>query len=130
MNRAYRLLATGCCLIPFLAACDWRIREIRIAAQDHRFVPARIQAQARESIHLVIVNEGRETHEFSSELLTDPHVHVRSEDVTPKDYSPSHSFKILPGRTVKITFRAPRGNYLFRCKIPGHRNMTATLIVE
>jgi len=98
-------------------------------AQDFRFVPAEVRLHAGDPIRLVIVNEGREPHEFTSPLLSDPQVRVLWEAETAQSLHGA-SLRILPGRAATVTFQAPPGTYLFRCPIRGHAGMHGTVIVE
>ncbi len=125
-----RLLASGVIGLFLFTGCEGRVQDVRLAAQDFLFTPKTIQNRAGQPLRLTIANEGRETHEFSSELLTDPRVRVRWDGEAPKDYERSHSFRIPPGKSVKVTLDIPRGSYVFACKIRGHRGMTGTIQVE
>lgn len=112
-----------------MIACEPRVQEVRIAAQDFRFIPSEIRLHAADPIRLVIVNEGREPHDFTSPLLFDPRVR-NLPDAGPGQPQQSGRFRILPGRSVTVTFQAPPGTYLFRCQIRGHAGMIGTLIVD
>lgn len=112
-----------------MTACESRVQETRIAAQDFRFVPAEVRFHARDPVRLVIVNEGREPHEFTSPLLSDPQVRVLS-DAEPAQSRQADSLRILPGRAATVTFQAPPGTYLFRCQIRGHAGMYGMIIIE
>jgi len=109
-----------------LTACDPGVQELRIAAQDFRFVPSRSTLSAASAVRLVLVNEGREAHEFESPLLALPGAEVEPGGSLA---SPT-SLRLLPGRSVEVRFHAPPGTYLFRCNIRGHAGMTGTLLVE
>lgn len=114
-----------------MAACKpgVQVQEVRIAAQEFRFDPAQIRLHATEPVHLAVVNEGREPHEFTSTLLANPLVRTLSE-AKPADYREKDSFKIPPGRSVEVTLLASPGTYVFYCKIRGHSGMAGTIIVE
>jgi uncharacterized cupredoxin-like copper-binding protein len=112
-----------------LTACQPAVQEVRIVAQEFRFEPAQIQLRAAEPVHLVIVNEGRELHEFTSTLLANPLVRTLAA-AKPAEYREAASFKIPPGRSVEITLLAPPGVYAFYCKIKGHSGMAGTIMVE
>lgn len=80
-------------------------------------------------VRLVIVNEGREPHEFTSPLLSDPRVRI----VWDADEAPiarPAGLKILPGQSAHVTLQAPPGTYLFRCTIRGHAGMNGTLVID
>ena len=111
------------------AACQPAAQETRIAAQEYRFEPAQVQLRAADPVHLVVVNEGREPHEFTSTLLANPLVKALSQ-ASPAEYRDKDSFKLPPGRSVEITLLIPPGAYVFYCKIKGHGAMAGTLTVE
>ncbi len=73
---ARRLLALVLLLgrSSLLSACEPREQFLRLAAQDYRFVPTDIRVLADRPIRLLIVNEGRERHEFTSSLLANAEV--------------------------------------------------------
>ena len=112
-----------------LTACQPSVQEVRIAAQEFRFEPAEIRLRAAKPAHLVIVNEGREPHEFTSTLLGNPLVRTLAA-AKPEEYREAASFKIPPGHSVEITLLAPPGVYVFYCKIKGHSAMAGTITVE
>ena len=112
-----------------LTACKPAVQEVRIAAQEFRFEPAQIRLRAAQPAHLVIVNEGREAHEFTSTLLANPLVRVLAA-AKPAEYREAASFKVPPGRSVEITLLAPPGVYAFYCKIKGHSAMAGTITVD
>lgn len=91
-------------------------------------MPAMIQADASRPLRLVIVNEGREPHQFSTPLLSDPRVRFLSKP-HPAVY-PGDSLRILPGQSVEVTLLPPPGTYLFRCLIRGHAGMQGTIVVS
>ena len=96
-----------------LSGCEPREQEIRVAAQDFRFVPSLIRIRANTPVRLTIVNEGREPHEFASRLLQD-----------------SESLRVLPGHSATVVLQATPGTYPFRCRVRGHAGMDGTMIVE
>ncbi len=104
-----------------LAACEPREQEVRLAAQDFRFMPSMIRVHADLPVRLTILNEGREPHEFSSPLLADSRARL---------LSAPESFRVPPGRSITVLFQAPPGTYPFKCRIRGHVGMEGTMIVE
>jgi uncharacterized cupredoxin-like copper-binding protein len=112
-----------------LTACQPAVQEVRIAAQEFRFEPAELRLRSAEPMHLVIVNEGREPHEFTSTLLANPLVRTLAA-AKPAEYRETATFKIPPGRSVEITLLAPPGVYAFYCKIKGHSAMAGTIMLE
>jgi uncharacterized cupredoxin-like copper-binding protein len=111
-----------------LDACDASVQDVRLAAQDFRFDPQEVRLHAAHPIRLLVVNEGREPHEFTGPFLTDPQ--VRLLDGEPAGVRGRGTVTIAPGRSIRLTFLAPAGTYLFRCKIRGHAGMTGTMIVD
>lgn len=115
--------------LVLLVGCEPGAQEVQITAQDYRFVPTLIRLQADRPLTLSIINAGREPHEFTSRLLTDPDVEIlsrRNQRGQPKE----EALRVLPGRAVRVTVKAPPGTYLFRCRIRGHAGMRGTMIVE
>ena len=112
-----------------LAACEPGVQDIRIAAQEFRFVPAEVRLDASRPVRLTIVNEGRQQHEFTSSLLANPKVRILS-NAEPAEYRGSDSLTIPPGRSVTVTLQAPPGAYVFHCKIRGHGGMIGSMIVR
>ncbi|WP_447972556.1 cupredoxin domain-containing protein [Nitrospira sp. Kam-Ns4a] len=117
-------------LSPLLltSSCTLSVQSIRIAAQDFRFVPALVQVEASRPVRLVVVNEGREVHEFAATLLADPHAQIFSEP--PQTAPRGEGLRLPPGKTLEILLRPQPGTYLFRCLIRGHAGMQGTLVVE
>lgn len=116
-------------LAALLVGCEPGPQEVQIVAQDYLFVPTLVRLEARRPFTLSIINEGREPHEFTSRLLTDPGVEVLS----PKDQrgpQKGEALRVLPGRKVRVTLEAPPGTYLFRCRIRGHGAMQGMIIVD
>ncbi len=104
-----------------LATCDRDAQSVRITAQDFRFIPAKVHLTATSPIHLTIVNEGREPHEFESSLLAH-RVDGASGSAT--------SVLVVPNQRADVTIRTIPGTYIFYCRIRGHAGMSGTIIVE
>lgn len=104
-----------------LAGCEPREQAVRVAAQDFRFAPSTIRIPAGVPVRLTLVNEGREPHELTGPLLTDPRVRVLAE---------AGSLRVLPGRSITVVLQTPPGTYTFQCRVRGHAGMEGTLIVE
>ncbi len=102
---------------------------LRLAAQDYRFVPTDIHVLADRPIRLLIVNEGRERHEFTSSLLANAEVQILTDPPFTLTRN-SGTVSIDPGRSVEIRVQAPAGTYLFHCRIRGHAGMRGTMIVQ
>ena len=111
------------------SGCEGEIQSVHIVAQDFRFTPDTIHLARSQLIHLTLFNEGRETHEFESPLLSDPSVVIESVTLAGEARVPDH-LRIAPGQRLEVLFRAPSGTYLFYCKVRGHSGMTGTFIVE
>jgi len=103
------------------ATCDRDAQSVRITAQDFRFIPAEVHLTATSPIHLTIVNEGREPHEFESSLLAH-RVDGASGSAT--------SVLVVPNQRADVTIRTIPGTYIFYCRIRGHAGMSGTIIVE
>jgi hypothetical protein len=56
-------------LLVLAAGCDSREQTVEITADDFRFTPAELHLSAQRPIRLMIVNQGRERHEFKSLLI-------------------------------------------------------------
>jgi plastocyanin len=104
-----------------LANCDRDVQTVRITAQDFRFSPATVHITAASPIHLTIVNEGREPHEFESPLLAH-RVDGSSGNST--------SVRVAPNQRADVLIRTIPGTYIFYCRIRGHVGMSGTIIVE
>jgi uncharacterized cupredoxin-like copper-binding protein len=107
-------------LLLLAIACDSTEQTIEIIAEDFRFTPAELRLSAQRPIHLMIANQGRERHEFTSPLLT--HQVGGS--------GGGSSVPLSPMQKVEIVIRAQPGVYLFSCAIRGHAGMSGTIIVE
>jgi plastocyanin len=114
-----RVVALGMGVI--LASCDRDAQTVRITAQDFRFTPAEVRLTAATPIHLTIVNEGREPHEFESPLLAH-RVDGSSGTAT--------SVRVAPNQRLDVTIRTIPGMYIFYCRMRGHAGMSGTIIVE
>ena len=62
-----------------LGACASEYQEVKIVVDDFRFSPTRVDVRAGQSVHLVVRNQGRETHRFHSTLFAHPRVDVVSD---------------------------------------------------
>ncbi|MFQ5931550.1 MAG: cupredoxin domain-containing protein [Nitrospiraceae bacterium] len=112
-----------------LAACEPREQFLRLAAQDYRSVPTDIRVLADRPIRLLIVNEGRERHEFTSSLLANAEVQMLADPPLTLTRN-TGTVSIDPGRSVEIRVQAPAGTYLFHCRVRGHAGMRGTMIVQ
>lgn len=104
-----------------LESCDRDFQAVRLTAQDFRFTPATIHLTAASPIHLTIVNEGREPHEFESSILAH-RVDGSGGNAT--------SVRVAPNQRTDVMIRTIPGTYIFYCRIRGHANMSGTIIVE
>lgn len=116
-------------LAKLLSGCDLDTQEIRVAAQDFRFVPSEIHLQPNRPARIVILNEGRERHEFSSSLLA--HATVRTASPPSAQPTPGTDLlPILPGQSIQVKFMPTPGVYEIRCVVKGHAGMRGMIIVE
>lgn len=104
-----------------LVSCERDAQTVLITAQDFRFTPAEVRLNAATPIHLTIVNEGREPHEFETPLLAH---RVDGSGGT------ATSVRVPPNQRTDVTIRTIPGTYIFYCKIRGHAGMSGTIIVE
>ena len=112
-----------------LGACVSEYQEVKIVVDDFRFSPTRVDVRAGQSVHLVVRNQGRETHRFQSPLLTQPRVEVVS-DIGPQAASLEHGVPLAPGQRLELVLTLPPGVYHFRCPIKGHRGMRGMIVVS
>jgi hypothetical protein len=56
-------------LIASMSGCESREQTVRIVAEDYRFTPSEVHVSSAYPIRLIVVNEGRERHEFKTALL-------------------------------------------------------------
>jgi uncharacterized cupredoxin-like copper-binding protein len=110
-------------------ACQPSVQDVHITAQDFRFVPTEVRVEPSTPVRLKIVNEGREAHEFTSPLLSDPLIRLLSVPQS-ETFQKTRSLKVVPGQSIEITLQAPSGTYLFRCSIRGHAGMNGTLVIS
>ena len=115
----FRVVALG--VVVAVAGCDRETQSVLITAQDFRFTPAEVHVTAALPIHLTIINEGREPHEFESSLLAH-RVDGSSGSTT--------SVRVLPNQRTDVMIRTIPGTYIFYCGIRGHGGMSGTIIVE
>ena len=94
---------------------------MRITAEDFRFTPADVRLTAAMPIHLTIINEGHEPHDFESPLLAH---RVDGAGGT------ATSVRVAPNQRIDVTIRTIPGTYIFYCRIRGHAGMSGTIIVE
>ena len=108
-------------VVVAFAGCDRKAQSVLITAQDFRFTPAEVHLTSASPIHLTIINEGREPHEFESSLLAH-RVDGSSGGTT--------SVRVLPNQQTDMMIRTIPGTYIFYCRIRGHGGMSGTIIVE
>jgi uncharacterized cupredoxin-like copper-binding protein len=119
-RAANQLVRGGDALCLLGAACDSSQQTVQIVAEDFRFTPAEVRLTAGQPIRLIILNEGRERHEFKSPLL----LHAGADSGLPS------SLPVLPNQKAEAVLRPNPGVYPFSCGIPGHAGMSGTIIVE
>ena len=112
-----------------LGACSSEYQEVRIVVDDFRFSPARVDVRAGQSVHLVVRNQGRETHRFHSPLLAYPRVDVVSDTGRQTDAF-EQGVPLAPGQRLELMLTLPPGVYHFRCPIKGHRGMRGMIVVQ
>lgn len=120
-----------CLLIVALAggtACDEGRATVQIVAQDTRFEPNVVHVRGNADLMLTLYNAGRESHEFSSPILS--HARLMPEKSGLDGISPPSPLPLDPGRTVRLLVDAPAGTYVFWCARKGHPNMSGTLIID
>jgi plastocyanin len=124
--RISRDVSVGTTILSLLLflACHDNSQTIRIVAQDFRFTPAEIRLDAARPIRLIVVNEGREPHEFESPLLAH-----RVGAFDPGNRT-AMSLRVLPNQQAEATIQTVAGTYLFYCRIRGQTGMNGTIIVE
>ncbi len=123
------LIMAGWALASLPLACASVTQEARIAAQDFRFVPQEVHLRAHQPVRLVVLNEGREPHVFSSPLLADAAVKISSVPADAAD-SRTDSVPIQPGQSLEVRFTPNPGVYEIRCLVRGHAGMRGMVIVE
>jgi uncharacterized cupredoxin-like copper-binding protein len=107
-------------LLVLAIGCDFKEQTIEIIAEDFRFTPAELRLSAQRPIRLMIANQGRERHEFTSPLLA--HQLGGSGGAC--------SVPLSPTQKAEIVIRAQPGVCLFSCAIRGHAGMSGTIVVE
>ena len=112
-----------------VGACASEYQEVKIVVDDFRFSPTRVDVRAGQSVHLVVRNQGRETHRFQSPLFAQPRVEVVSDAGEPAS-SLDHGFPLAPGQRLELMLTMPPGVYHFRCPIKGHHGMRGMIVVS
>ena len=95
-----------------LGACVSEYQEVKIVVDDFRFSPTRVDVRAGQSVHLVVRNQGRETHRFHSTLLAQPRVDVVS-DTGPQAASLEQGVPLAPGQRLELVLTVPPGSITF-----------------
>ncbi|MDE0146141.1 MAG: cupredoxin domain-containing protein [Nitrospira sp.] len=112
-----------------LAACSSEYQDVTIVIDDFRFSPARFDVQAGQPMHLVVRNQGRETHRFQTTFSAQHRVRVVSES-GPQAGSLEQGMSLAPGQRLELDLTLPPGVYHFRCPIKGHRGMQGMIVVS
>ena len=112
-----------------LGACSSEYQDVTIVVDDFRFLPARVDLRAGQPMHLVVRNQGRETHQFQSTLVAQHRVEVVS-DSGEQAGSLEQGVPLAPGQRLELVLTLPPGVYHFRCPIKGHRGMQGTIVVH
>ncbi len=128
--RRSRRRATLLLTVAFTGAlaCDGGRATVQIVAQDTRFEPNVVHVRRDVRLLLSLYNAGRESHEFSSPILS--YAHLMPEKSGLEGIPPPSPLPLNPGRTVRLLVDAPGGTYLFWCARKGHPNMSGTLIID
>ena len=121
---------------------DWGIagdarsarRTIEVGMTDAmRFTPSKLQLREGETVRFVVVNRGRQPHEFviGTRKVLDAHAALMRR-FPQMDHDEPNSVHVAPGRrkTLVWTFNRP-GEFAFACLLPGHyeAGMTGTVKV-
>ena len=112
-----------------LGACASEYQEVKIVVDDFRFSPTRVDVRAGQSVHLVVRNQGRETHRFQSPLFAQPRVEVVA-DSGWQINSLENGVPLASGQRLELVMTLPPGIYHFRCPIKGHRGMQGMIVVS
>lgn len=108
--------------------CDPAVQSVHIAVQDNRFVPDHLILTSEKPINLTLTNEGREVHEFDSQLFTAAMTNILT--IEPVERRTDRPWRLNPGGRLSITFTAPPGTYVFYCARKGHPGMSGTLVLK
>lgn len=126
---SHGLLAPFALLIACLPiGCDPAIQSVHIAVQDNRFVPDHLILAGEKPISLTLRNEGREIHEFDSQLFAAATTRILA--IEPTERRDRRPWRLNPGDRLSITFIAPPGTHVFYCARKGHRGMSGTLVLD
>ena len=116
-------------LILGLGACSAEYQEVTIVVDEFRLSPARVDVQAGQPVHLVVRNQGRETHRFQSPLLAEHRVEVVP-DAGPQVDALEQGVPLAPGQHLELMLTLPAGVYHYRCPIKGHHGMQGMIVVS
>lgn len=121
---------------------DWGIagdpkaarRTVEIGLSDaKRFSPSKLQVREGETVRFVVVNRGRQPHEFvvGTRKVLDAHAALMRR-FPQMDHDEANAVHVAPGRRKSLawTFNRP-GEFSFACLMPGHyeAGMTGTVKV-
>lgn len=108
--------------------CDPAVESAHIAVQDNRFVPDHLVLASKKPISLTLTNEGREVHEFDSQLFAAETTNILA--IAPAEHRNERPWQLNPGGRLSITFTATPGTHVFYCARKGHPGMSGTLVLE
>lgn len=120
---------------------DWGIagdpraarRTFEIVMTDMRFSPSKLQLREGETVRFVVVNHGKQEHEFviGTRKVLDAHAALMRR-FPQMDHDEPNAVHVPRGRrkTLVWTFNRP-GEFAFACLVPGHyeAGMTGTIKV-
>lgn len=98
-------------------------RTVKVTLSDSmRFVPARIDVKAGETIRFELHNTGKVDHEMVLGALDDLKAHARQMQANPgMAHSEPNQVHLAPGQRGSLIWRFPRsGTVDFACTVPGH----------
>jgi uncharacterized cupredoxin-like copper-binding protein len=98
------------------------------------YTPDRLEVRRGEQIKFLIINKGKETHEFIIASTQDNLKHAALMRKYPDmEHDDPNGKTVQPGKEAEILWRfTKKGEFEFACLIPGHREMgmTGKIIVK
>jgi len=115
--------------ISVASGCSNDYQEITVTLEEFRFSPAQVHLMADQPIRLVLRNQGRELHRFTSSVLSVSNV-IQLDKTQKLIVDPKEGLAVAAGKSVKLEFFLDAGTYGFRCSVRGHRGMSGVFVVE
>lgn len=115
-------------LCTLFLGCSQEYQTATITIEDYRFTPQQIHLQNEMPLRLIIRNQGREIHQFTSTLLRGRQPTVKGK-ISSAPANVQTPITISPGKSLEFILEVSEGIYPFRCPIRGHGGMHGQIVV-